>query len=299
MIQLSTDRLRVEILEPMEGTNKGFRFDHAGFVSEVELDGMIKFMATEPKNLRHLCTLGRGLCNEYRFDISEDVKVGDWFPKFGIGLFRKEEDKKYIFHDVYKEVEYYPVHVSHDETCAVFETEPILCHGYALKTKKTIRVEGNTVTMEIEATNAGEKPITDMDEFCHNFISIDGMAVGSDYVLDLPQCPDLGNERLLNRNGWKCSLRGNGKGLTFCEMCAVDSDYAFDISQVDRSVPFTWKLSHKGAKASVSGLCGFEVGKAVVWSVDHMVCPEITNVVSLAAGETKSWYYQWTFEREA
>ena len=298
MIQLTTNRLRVEILEPGEGTNNGFRFDHAGFISEVELDGKMKFMATEPKNLRHRCTGGRGLCNEYRFDISEQVAVGDWFPKFGIGLFRKQEDKKYMFHDVYDEVQLFPIQVTHDENSAVFETEPVLCQGYALKTKKTIRVEGNGITMEIQAENVGEKPIPQMDEFCHNFLSIDGMAVGSDYILDLPQCPDLGNGRLLNRNGFNCSLRGHGRGMTFCEFSAIDADYAFPIEKVDTSLPFTWTLKHIGAKASVTGTCGFQAGKVVVWAVDHMVCPEITNVVDLAVGERKTWSYQWSFACE-
>ena len=298
MIQLTSDRLRVEILEPMEGTNRGFRFDHAGFISEVELDGLVKYCASEPKNLRHPTSLGRGLCNEYRFDISEQVEVGDWFPKFGIGLLRKWQDKKYIFHDTFPEVQLFPIHITSSESEAVFETDPVPCHGYALKTKKAIRVFDNQLVMEIEATNTGEKPITDMDEFCHNFISIDGMAVGSDYRLELPQCPDLGEERLFNRQERRGSMRGMGRGLTFCEFTATDTDLWIDPALVDRSRPFEWRMRHLGAKAGVSCECGFDAGKVVVWAVDHMVCPEITNVVTLQPGETKNWSYRWTFDRD-
>ncbi len=297
MIRLQSNRLKVEISEPMEGSNRGFRFDHAGFVSEVELDGLARFCASEPKNLRHPSTLGRGLCNEYKFDVSGEVGVGEWFPKFGVGLFRKWQDKNYHFDDTYPVTQLFPIHVSSNESEAVFVTEPVLCLGYALKAVKTIRVADNRLLMEIEATNAGDRPILQMAEYCHNFISIDGMALGSDYQLDLPQCPDFGEERLFNSLQRKGSFRGRGRGVTFCEFTAVDTDLPVDIDTVDRSEPFTWTLRHLGARAQVFCEHGFAPGEVSIWAVDHMVCPEISNVVDLAPGETKRWSYQWTFEQ--
>ncbi|MGT2910485.1 hypothetical protein ACVR1I_02080 [Streptococcus cameli] len=54
MILLSNERLRVEIAEPGERPNDTLRFDRAGFISDVTLDGDTHFGANEPMNLRHL-----------------------------------------------------------------------------------------------------------------------------------------------------------------------------------------------------------------------------------------------------
>ncbi|MGQ7408281.1 hypothetical protein [Streptococcus suis] len=61
MIYLTNHRLRVEIAEPGERPNDTFRFDRAGFISNVILDGDTHFCANEPMNLRHLSS-GRTVC---------------------------------------------------------------------------------------------------------------------------------------------------------------------------------------------------------------------------------------------
>jgi hypothetical protein len=296
MITLKSDRLTVELPEPGEAPNTSQRFDRAGFISEVTLDGTMRFCASEPRNLRHPSSGGRGLCNEYRFNICEDVAIGEYFPKFGIGLYRKEEEGKYVFFKKYQDVIPFQIHVQHTASSALFVTEPMPCQDCALRTTKTIALSGNTLTMTIKAENVGGRDL-DLEEFCHNFISIDGMAIGSDYQLDLPQCADLGSERLRNRSGDRPgSLRGNGKGITFCEYSAVDTDYAVDPDLVEDKAPFTWKLIHKGAHASVQCEEGYRPAKVVVWAVDHIVSPEIIHGFHLRSGETHEWTRVWTFD---
>ncbi len=298
MIELSSDRLRVEIPYPGEDANVSQRFARDGFISEVVLDGIIHFCASEPKNLRHPSSGGRGLCNEYRFNICEDVEIGEYFPKFGIGLYRKEEEGRYIFYKKYEDVIPFEIEIYYDSSKAVFETKPNSCQGFALKTTKTISVENNVLTMTISATNTGEKEMA-LEEFCHNFISIDGMAIGSDYQLDLPQCPFMGYDRLNNRSGGRPgSMRGNGKGLTFCEYSAIDTDVAIDTSEIEDTVPFLWNMYHKGAGASVLCKEGFKPSKIAIWAVDHIFSPEIVHGFSLKPGETHEWTREWTFDRD-
>lgn len=298
MIQLQTDRLRVEIPFPDEGPNISHRFSHEGFISEVVLDGIVHYCASEPKNLRHPSSGGRGLCNEYRFNICEDTPVGEYFPKFGIGLFKKEEEGKYVFYKHYNDVVPFEIEITYSSNQAVFETKPMVCQRFALKTVKTITVKDNTLTMEVMATNTGEKEMA-LEEFCHNFISIDGMAIGSDYQLDLPNCPDMGYGRMDNRSGGRPgSMRGNGKGLTFCEYSAIDTDVAIDCSLIDDTTPFTWTIRHRGAKASVSCKEGFKPSKIAIWAVDHILSPEIVHGFTLKPGQTHRWKRVWTFERD-
>ena len=296
MILLQNDRLQVMLADPGQTPADRFRFDHAGLVTEVILDGRVHYCATEPQNLRHPSSGGRGLCNEYRTSLSDEAAVGEWFPKFGVGLIRKEADEKFVFWKRYREFELFEITVAQSENSVTYTTLPKACNGYALCTQKRISLAQNTLTMVITAENTGEKAL-ELEEFCHNFLSIDGMAIGSDYQLSLLQGPDLGNERLPNRSGGRPgSMRGNGKGITFCEYSAIDTDYAIDPVQVEDSLPFRWSILHRGAKASVACEESFKPAKIAIWAVDHMFCPEIVHGFLLAPGETHTWTRTWTFD---
>lgn len=294
MFTINSKRLRIGISEAGEAPNNKWRFDRAGYISDVVLDGGIHFCASEPRNLAHPNSGGRGLCNEFRFDPSAEAKIGEYFPKFGVGLIRKEDEEPYSFYREYKDVLPFNVEFTRTENEAVFVTLPQPCLGYAIRTVKTISVQGETLTMDTEVENVGEKAIT-MNEFCHNFISIDGMAVGSDYTLSLPNIPDLGHERLHNRRGFSGAMRGNGKGLTFCEFTAIDTDYAVMGSDMDKALPFTWEMTHRGARAFVKGEDHLHPKFLAVWGVDHMLSPEVVYEFTIKPGETHQWRRNWTF----
>lgn len=294
MFTLNSKRLRVEISEPGENPNISLRFDRAGYISDVVLDGGYHFCASEPRNLCHPTSMGRGLCNEWCLDVSSEAKIGEYFPKFGVGLIRKEEDFKYVFHKAYKDVVPFPVRYEHTNDTAVFVTEAVPCLGYALKHTKTISVQDETITMIIKAENVGEKPM-EMREFCHNFLSIDGMAVGSDYHLSMPAIPEQPPVRLLNRNGKSSSFRGEGRGLTFCEFSAIDTDIAFNQDVIEPAIPFTWELRHDGAQMWVRGEDYYHPFRVPVWAVDHIVAPEVNHTFTLNPGESHEWKRTWTF----
>lgn len=294
MFTLNSERLRIEVAEPGEAPNHKFRFDRAGFVSDVVLDGDMHFGASEPRNLIHPSSGGRGFCNEIRFDPSAEARTGEYFPKFGVGLIKKLDEEPYIFYKTYEDVLPYQVTYTKTGSQAVFITEPMESLGYAIRSTKTVGVKGNAMTMIVKIENTGEKEIT-INEFCHNFISIDGMAVGSDYELELPQVPHLGYGRLNNRRGFSGTLRGCGKGLTFCEFTAIDTDYAIMGSDMEQVVPFTWKMSHKGARGFVEGKDYFVPKFIAVWGADHILSPEVVHEFTLKPGESHEWKRVWRF----
>jgi hypothetical protein len=295
MFTLISPRLRVELPVPGEAPNTSLRFDRAGYIADVILDGGHHFCASEPLNLAHPSSGGRGLCNEWVCDVSAEAEIGEYFPKFGVGLIRKEEDFKYVFHRPYRDVVPFPVTFTHTEDTATFVTQPVPCLGYALQSTKTIIVKDNTITMTICAENVGEKPLS-IKEFCHNFISIDGMALGSDYHLSLPSIPDQGDQRMNNRSGQSGSFRGEGHGLTFCEFSPIATDVAFDPAELARSDVFCWKLRHDGAKMWVQAEDFYQPAKFCVWAVDHIVAPEVSIGFTLQPGQSQQWTRRWTFD---
>ncbi|MFC3927649.1 hypothetical protein ACVR05_07860 [Streptococcus caprae] len=298
MFFLTNDRLRVEISEPGERPNDTQRFDRAGFVSNVVLDGDTHFCANEPMNLRHPSSGGRGLCCEFSADFSEGVAIGEKFPKLGVGLITQDSELGYQFAHTYAEVEPYPVTYTHTDTTAEFVMTALPCCGIAAEVHKKLSIEGNSLVLEATITNVGERAI-ETEEYCHNFISVDGMAISPDYRLELPDMPDLGSKRLEGFGGYDHNnFIADGKAIRF-ENC--ETDVSLSLLSTEGAADgetFTWKLLHKGAKASVTGVDRVQPTSFLLWSVDHMVSPEIVQTIRIAPGESHSWSRRWTFEAE-
>ena len=296
MIALKSNRLRVELAESGEEPNTTFRFDRAGFITDIILDGSTWFCASEPKNLIHPSSGGRGLCSEYQCDVSQEAQIGGYFPKFGVGLLQKETDEKYIFHKQYANVKPFPVAVKSAPDYVVFTTQNEACMGYALLCCKTISVHDNCLQMDVELKNTGEKDI-EISEYCHNFLSIAGMALGPDYSLEFPTLRQKSAEKeaLSGRNGGKLSISGDGRNFIFGEFNAKASQFSVDLSGADSSVPFSWRLTNSAAKASVEETVDFTPANVSVWAVDHIISPEVFYHFIVKPGETKKWARQWKF----
>lgn len=298
MIYLTNDRLRVEISEPGERPNDTQRFDRAGYISNVVLDGDTHFGANEPMNLRHPSSGGRGLCCEFSADFSQGVGIGEAFPKLGVGLITQDSELGYQFAHTYDKVEPYPVSYTHTDTTAEFSTAALPCRGIAATVRKKISIEGNMLILEGEITNVGEQVI-ETEEYCHNFLSIDGMAISPDYRLELPDMPDLGTERLEGWGGYDHNnFIADGRAIRF-EKCETDVSLSLlSTDGIAEQETFTWKLLHQGAKASVTGIDSVKPTNLLLWATDHIVSPEIIQTIRIAPGESHQWTRRWVFEAE-
>ena len=218
MITLKSDRLRVELPMPGEHPNDSLRFDRAGYISEVILDGGMHFCASEPRNLVHPSSGGRGLCCEFRCDVSNEARVGEYFPKFGVGLIRKEEDDKYIFYKQYQDVKPFPVEVSQKENMVEFITQGIPCLGYNMRVCKNIMLEDDTLTMLIQKIQEKKRFI------CRNSAIISSASTGWRQALTM---------------SWNCpgfQTRETG-GLTTGEVIQADSGDMAEDSHSANSQP--------------------------------------------------------------
>ena len=171
MIVLDNGTLRVEMCTPGEHPSDGVRFDRAGFITEVVLNNEMHFCANENKNNGHPTTYGRGLCCEYQWNGGSEAKVGERYPKLGVGLILKEDEEPYKFFGTY-DVEPFPVTWEETGSSVIFNTGAVPCLGYAAEEKKTVSIDGNVLTIEWELKNVGEKTIK-TGEYCHNFINVD------------------------------------------------------------------------------------------------------------------------------
>ena len=290
MYILQSDRLRVDVSEPGVAPNTTSRFDRAGFIEEVVLDGIHRFCASEPRNLSHVSSGGRGICNEFKTDVDVDAHAGDYFMKPGIGLLQKQTDEPYRFMNPYK-IDPFKIDVSHVENVILFVTQPKPCNGYALKQEKRLEVVGNRLEMKIKLTNTGEKEFVG-EEYCHNFITVNCMSLGPNYSLEFPSGKDRGNAQL---NG---EIVADGKKITFSGplkralMFTMEAD-EFSHGPSDK-LEWIFKNQAEGAQAHVYEQ--IKLSRVALWAVEHMLSTESFHIIKLAPGESDAWTRTWVFD---
>ena len=295
---IRSDELTVELTDPGCPPNDNFRFDRTSYISEVILRDGTRFGASEPRNLSHPSSRGRGFCSCIRWDISDQVAVGDYYPLLGIGLVKKPDEGKYVMFRRYEEG-FVPFEIKSEygEDTAAFEVLPMPCQGYAFLEKRTIRVIGNRVENRVILQNVGEKPAA-LLEYCHNFLSIEGMAVGPDYSIEFPLVPDLSGLPFEDaERGGETNFEGFGSGFRMKRYEPASSSVALDGVDYHVDGPFRWRVVNTAADAWVAGVDDIRLSRVKIWSCDHMVCPEIYQRFTIRPGETVEWSRDLEFGR--
>lgn len=294
MYQLKSNRLTLLIPDPSSLEALAHRFDPTGVVSEIILDNNIYLTASEPHNVigGGLHSAGRGLSCEFKFDTFPQTAVGAYALKLGVGLLKKPDEKPFDHHRKYEKQPFSHEVLSRTQQKITFRTTSIECDGYRTEHTRSISVSDNTVTMSVTLENTGSKPIT-FREYCHNFFSIDGLALGPAYTLKLPQIPDL--ERTVSRSAADLY---NVNGDTVAVKCHKPTGTAFtaEAQDIAPEKPFTWELTHTDAKVRIRAVEDFTPVFVQVWSYDHMICPEAFFEATVQPGESTTWQRSWTID---
>jgi hypothetical protein len=286
MLYLKSDRLYAEIALPGEPPNVTSRFDRAGFVTEVTLDGTHRFCASEPNNLSHPSSGGRGICCEYIFDPSHEAAVGERFPKLGVGLMEKTSDEPYRFMSKYR-TDHFDIFTKAGESSVTFQTAPKECLGYAAAQTKTVSAEGNSLTMEVRLENTGRLPIIGR-EYCHNFLTVNGMALGPDYHLELEDAENLEAEAgIFSAHGKSVAVTRYERAASFMEIPA---------DKLHKGGVFRWMLCNPAAGGRIRVTDEIDICHLALWAADHMLSVESFHKIALKPGESGGWKRTWTFE---
>ncbi len=288
-IILETERLKVEVAAPGESPNTTTRFDRAGFVTQVTLDNKYEFCTREPDNLSHPCTGGIGLCSEFKLQKpAQEAPLGAQFPKLGIGLLTKDLEGGYVHHHKYK-YEPYDISFESTQTSVTFITEPNPCMGYAARQIKKLEVQGNQLTMTMSVENVGAESL-DFTEYCHNFISIEHLPIGDNYHLGMSIASQ--DEKAPKRGD---ALVGNGNGFTFKHYSNSPSMMIVNEEEINDDTPFIWKLTHKKSPAWISEEVSNKPAFVALWTIDHIISPEVMCSFEISPGQKATWTRKWTF----
>ncbi|WP_438444602.1 hypothetical protein [Gorillibacterium sp. sgz5001074] len=286
---LSGGGLIVELALP--GAYRRPRFDRSGFITQV----------TEVKSGRRYCAYetndgslergGAGICSEFGIFEAlgyEETRPGEWFPKLGVGLLQKQSEEPYSFAGDYP---LQPFHWTvHAETERItFETEPVECRGYAAGYKKTVSVLDSALRIEYELRNAGARPIHTC-EYAHNFLSLDGLPVGTAYELELSFPLEV---TLMEPDYSPVILRPAASGMRWNG--TPEQEFYCRLGGMEGRSPVGWELRHAETGACVGEECDAPAAMLALWGTAHTVSPELFVELRLEPGETVRWTRTYRF----
>jgi hypothetical protein len=319
-IILNSNRLQVEIAYPGSVYN-WTRFDWTGFVTQVTLDGAHTFCVPESYIPGNGSTKGVGLCNEFGIEIAvgyADAKVGEAFPKIGVGLLKKYDESVYSFANPYEIVQLYPIHVNAGSDQVQFNVDPVDCRGYAARLIKTFKVHDNVLEIHYQLENTGTKPIV-THEYCHNFVGIDKQNISPEYHLHFPYPIELEKvtqglrtllpKRLMNLLpgfilDW-LAVRAAKKRMSIMKIKGGEVDFTGEpknafymrIFGYHKTEKAQWELTHRTSGVAMREIDDFAPSRAAVWGFTHVVSSEIFTSINLAPGETQNWVRRFEFDK--
>lgn len=293
-MELKNERLSLTFRAPESHETQ--RFDRTAAVSQVVLDGKFSFCTPEQVLPTRRTTFGQGLTGEFVLEgAAEAAAAGEWFLKPGVGLCRQIEDHAPF--DMWRayEVRPFPVAVEPLENGLRFIQKSIP-GKYALDVEKTFTLLENQVRLTITAANTGEMPLN-LQEYQHNFLSLNGRPVGPGYRLEIPcdnRLSDLLHQTLRQGDEIELPSALAVEGKTAIWTDHLEGKVLYHRSgDIGPETPARWRMWD--SSCCIQGVTDFLPSRVDLWAVEHCVCPEFYHSLSLAPGERRSWQRRWIF----
>lgn len=286
---LSNERLIVELADVQWPRRP--RFDRTGFITQVTLkDHNRTYCAYELDTPDP--DAGGGLCGE--FGIMKpvgygDAEPGEWFPKLGVGLLKKEDGGPYDFTADYGR-QPFEIKAELSGSEARYAVLPKPCGGYAAAFVKTVTLSENTVLVHYLLTNCGEKRI-DTHEYIHNFMRVDDYPIGPGYSLRF-MFPFDNDESASVYDPAAIALSRN----EIRWLSEAKDVFYFRTKSGGADAGAAWELRHEPSGARVREELSLPLEMAAVWGRSHVVSPEMFAAISLEPGETVEWTRKYLFE---
>jgi len=280
---LKNEQLEVHIDLPDENYNFS-RFDWTGKIvkavfQNIDIGGIER---TDIVNKDHF---GQGFYNEFGIDTAlgfQEVEIGGWFHKIGVGLLKKEDDE-YLFHKKY-EIKPAQFKIAAESHKIVITCISEAINGYSYILKKEIAVQASSFTITYYLQNTGEKKIS-TTEYVHNFMAINNDLIGENYVLKFPfqlkpklfgdtvnpeQKVDIGEDEITFNSPSK-------------------DQFFFSNLSGGENIDAAWELLHLPSTIGISETGSFQTNKVNLWGWKHVVSPELFYTLHCKHGQSTEW----------
>lgn len=280
---LKNKNLEIQIDFPHENYNFS-RFDWTGKIVDVKYKN-ISLAGVEDSNCKNENFCGRGFYNEFGIETAlgfEEIEIGEWFHKIGVGLLKKE-GLKYAFNKPYKiKPAEFQVNTTEDSVhiSCISSSE----NGYSYELQKEIEIQEMGFTIKYYLKNAGEKAIR-TDEYAHNFVAIGNGFIGENYILNFPF--DLKPESFGETVNSELAVSILDNGINFNK--TPNEQFFFSNLTGGEAVKASWELMHLKTKIGIRENTSFQTNKVNLWGWKHVVSPELFFDINIAPGERTEW----------
>lgn len=293
--ELRNEQLHVMLDQPGHGY-RGSRFDWTGFIRQIQYKDHAPLCAPESL-IPGQGSGGEGLCSEFGLNhlpAYETCAVGGLFPKIGVGWLRRvDEGPRRIIFD-------YPIEIP-----AIFETVDLSDQnqtglrlisrlpehqGFSCVSTRTVRLIDNRLIMDIQLENTGSQPIV-LDEYCHNFLSLDRIGQQSDYELRL----GIDHQGVIEPRG-DCSIDGR----LIHRDATMKGEFYFQLRPVpgQDEPDMIWQLKRRPDGLVMQDVSQLDMEYMAFWGKEHVISPEVFVALNLAPGQIKTWTRQYHFTVE-
>lgn len=268
------------------------RFDWTGKISKVSFLG-IPVSTNERTDEVDENLFGKAFYNEFGIDMAlgfEDVEIGDWFHKIGVGLLKKTA-KRYDFYNKYD------IKPAKFEVISKPNQVVIICKsetksGYSYILTKTITLLESGFNIDYSLQNTGDKNIV-TDEYVHNFTAINNDLMGINYVLKFPfqLNPESFNEIVNSEQ--KIDIVGDA--MKFND--SPKEQFFFSNITGNKEEVAKWELFNLKSKIAIRESATFSTNKINVWGWEHVISPELFYKIHVQPGDTLEWSRTYNVHR--
>lgn len=296
--EITSDRLQATVYLPdaKAGYYRGTRFDWSGAIVSLRWNSHEYFGPWFEKHdpLGHDGITGP--VEEFQAGDSSvgyaEAATGGTFLRIGVGHVRKPEEPAYRRFSTYEIVDGGTWTLERAPGQLTFVHTLGESNGYAYAYRKSIRLSGDTLTIEHTLRNTGRKRI-DTHVYNHNFFTLDRRPTGPAITVSLPFTPRASRsiEPLAELSGQQLRFR---RDLTRGESVFTELE-GFGSSADD----YDFRLEHSETGAGVRIRADRPLTKLIFWSAPRTACPEPYIDASVDPGTETSWTITYDFYRRS
>jgi hypothetical protein len=280
---LKNKHIEIHIDLPDEGYQLS-RFDWTGKITALKFKNKL-VSGVERTDVKSNINFGKGFYNEFGIETPvgfDDLEIGGWFHKIGIGLLKKDNET----YDFFREYELIPARCEIIKNDISYRISCIskITNGYGYILDKRVELKDNGFEIHYKLYNAGTKTIN-TEEYNHNFLCINKDKIGPNYELNFPFKLDSSSFNEFLNEEKKLIVHENGISFNH------NPEDQFFISNLSGSklINASWELINSEKKISIQEQVDFETDKINLWGWRHVISPEIFFLINLKPNETVSW----------
>lgn len=286
--------------DTQKGYYRGTRFDWSGLISKVEWRGHSFFcefreQQHDPLNHDDIC----GTAEEFGMTTLPpgfaEAHAGDPFVKIGIGVLERGADPDYAFWKKYRIVRPGAWNITRKSSRVAFAQSLRGPGDWAYAYTKSIRLDDKTHSLTItrRLKNTGAKRLH-TDHYGHNFLKIDDLPAGPDYVLEFPFQPRFSED---SKPEGCVEIRNHS--LVFLKEVPPDKSVWVRLEGFEGRADNQIRLVNRRSGAAMTIVTDQPPLRMVFYSSGGVLAPEPFVQLDLAPGETKEWKTTYRFEETA